>query len=156
MVRSFFKSYMQYMAMTKLMPQATRTSSYENVNGNMGYPGMNPNFGKTSPFEIELAPQTAPEPFTLSGWGFGITNCPSVPVLIINLTDTSDTRNFSTGENVQKWTQRHHAIFFSFSDASERRVWLSAESKILASTFERFRLYRLRLTFLFRALSRIK
>ena len=67
MVRSFFKSYMQYMAMTKLMPQATRTRSYENVNGNMGYPGMNPNFGKTSPFEIELAPQTAPEPFTLSG-----------------------------------------------------------------------------------------
>ena len=31
-----------------------------------------------------------------------------------------------------------------FSDASERRVWLSAESKILASTFGRFRLYRLK------------
>ena len=30
-----------------------------------------------------------------------------------------------------------------FCDASERRVWLSAESKILASTFGRFRLYRL-------------
>ena len=30
-----------------------------------------------------------------------------------------------------------------FSDASERRVWLNAESKILASTFGRFRLYRL-------------
>ena len=30
-----------------------------------------------------------------------------------------------------------------FIDASERRVWLSAESKILAFTFERFRLYRL-------------
>ena len=30
-----------------------------------------------------------------------------------------------------------------FSDASERRVWLSAESKILASTFGRFCLYRL-------------
>ena len=30
-----------------------------------------------------------------------------------------------------------------FSDASERRVWLSAESKILASTFGFFRLYRL-------------
>ena len=30
-----------------------------------------------------------------------------------------------------------------FSDASERRVWLSIESKILASTFGRFRLYRL-------------
>ena len=29
-----------------------------------------------------------------------------------------------------------------FSDASERRVWLSAESKILACTFEHFRLYR--------------
>ena len=35
-------------------------------------------------------------------------------------------------------------LFSFFSDASERRVWLSAESKILASTFERFRLYRLR------------
>ena len=35
-------------------------------------------------------------------------------------------------------------IFSSlFSDASERRVWLSAESKILASTFGLFRLYRL-------------
>ena len=31
-----------------------------------------------------------------------------------------------------------------FSDASERRVWLSAESKILAFTFGRFRLYRLK------------
>ena len=30
-----------------------------------------------------------------------------------------------------------------FSEASERRVWLSAESKILASTFRLFRLYRL-------------
>ena len=30
-----------------------------------------------------------------------------------------------------------------FPDGSERRVWLSAESKILASTFGRFRLYRL-------------
>ena len=30
-----------------------------------------------------------------------------------------------------------------FSDASARRVWLSTESKILASTFGRFRLYRL-------------
>ena len=30
-----------------------------------------------------------------------------------------------------------------FSDAFERRVWLSAESKILASTFGRFRLYGL-------------
>ena len=37
------------------------------------------------------------------------------------------------------------AIFFSFfSDASERRVWLSAESEIVASTFGRFRLYRLK------------
>ena len=31
-----------------------------------------------------------------------------------------------------------------FSDASERRVWPSAESKILASTFRRLSLYRLR------------
>ena len=38
-----------------------------------------------------------------------------------------------------------HAIFFSFSDASERRGWLSAESKILASTFGQFHVYRLTL-----------
>ena len=31
-----------------------------------------------------------------------------------------------------------------FSDASERRVWLSAGSKKLASTFRRFRLNRLK------------
>ena len=34
---------------------------------------------------------------------------------------------------------RYFLLFFS----NERRVWLSAESKILASTFGRFRLYRL-------------
>ena len=38
-----------------------------------------------------------------------------------------------------------HAIFYSFFDASERRVWLSVDSKILASTFGRFRLYRLKM-----------
>ena len=44
-----------------------------------------------------------------------------------------------------KTSKSGHAIFFSFfSDASERRVWLSAESKILASTFGRLRLYRLK------------
>ena len=37
---------------------------------------------------------------------------------------------------------REYFLLF-FSAASERRVWLSAESKILASTFGRFRLYRL-------------
>ena len=42
-----------------------------------------------------------------------------------------------------KTSKSGHAIFFSFSDASERRVWLSAESKIFASTFGRIRLYRL-------------
>ena len=53
----------------------------------------------------------------------------------------------STGKNVQKWT-RYFLLFFS--DASERRVSLSAESKILASTFGRFRLYRLSTIFQFR------
>ena len=43
-----------------------------------------------------------------------------------------------------KMSKSGHAIFFSFFDASERRVWLSPESKILASTFGRFRLYRLK------------
>ena len=37
---------------------------------------------------------------------------------------------------------REYFLLF-FSDASERQVWLSAESKKLASTFERFRLYPL-------------
>ena len=46
----------------------------------------------------------------------------------------------STRENVHKW-RRYFLLFFS--DASKRRVWLSAESKILASTFGRFHLYRL-------------
>ena len=41
-----------------------------------------------------------------------------------------------------KTSKSGHAIFFFFSDTSERRVWLSTESKILASTFGRFRLYR--------------
>ena len=45
-----------------------------------------------------------------------------------------------------KTSKSGHAIFSLFSDASERRVWLSAESKILAFTFERFRLYRLRVS----------
>ena len=40
-----------------------------------------------------------------------------------------------------------------FSDASERRVWLSTESKILASTFGRFRLYRLNLRRPFRTVT---
>ena len=50
-----------------------------------------------------------------------------------------------------KASKSGHAIFFSFfSDAFEQRVWFSAESKILASTFGRFCLYR----FKFSAMSR--
>ena len=44
-----------------------------------------------------------------------------------------------------KTSKSGHAIFFFFSDTSERRVWLNAESKIFASAFWRFRLYRLML-----------
>ena len=45
--------------------------------------------------------------------------------------------------------ERSATTLFSslFSDESERPVWLSAESKILASTFGRFRLYRLIIAF---------
>ena len=55
-----------------------------------------------------------------------------------------------TGEDsklVHRWKRPEVDTLFSslFSDASERRVWLSAESKLLASTFGRFRLYPLRL-----------
>ena len=61
-------------------------------------------------------------------------------------------RNFyltDTGEDSKlvhrrKRSKADASIFFFFCDVSERRVWLSAESKILAFTFERFRLYRLR------------
>ena len=42
-----------------------------------------------------------------------------------------------------KMSKSGHAIFFSFLRRSERRVSLSAESKILASTFGHFHLYRL-------------
>ena len=42
-----------------------------------------------------------------------------------------------------KTSKNGHTIWSLFSDASERPVWLSAESKMLASTFGRFRLYRL-------------
>ena len=53
-----------------------------------------------------------------------------------------------TGEDSKLVFRRKHSkvdasIFLFFSDASERRVWLSAESKTLASTFGRFRRYRL-------------
>ena len=46
-------------------------------------------------------------------------------------------------------SERSATTVFSsfFSDSFERRVWLSAESKILAFTFERFRLYRLKIIF---------
>ena len=45
-----------------------------------------------------------------------------------------------TGEDSKLVNSRKLDTLFSslFSDASERRVWLSAESKILASTFGRF------------------
>ena len=43
-----------------------------------------------------------------------------------------------------KTSESGHGIFFFFSDASERRVWLSADAKILASTLVLIRLYRLK------------
>ena len=54
------------------------------------------------------------------------------------LTDTGEDSKLVHRRKRQKRTQCHHAIFF-FSDTSAWRVWLSAESKILASTFGRFR-----------------
>ena len=47
--------------------------------------------------------------------------------------------------NLAKSGRKYFLLFFS--EASERRVWLSAKSKILASTFWRFRLYRFKLIF---------
>ena len=55
-------------------------------------------------------------------------------------------RGLETCSQVKMFKSERSATIFSslFSDASERRVWLSAESKILAFTFEPFRLNRLR------------
>ena len=53
------------------------------------------------------------------------------------------TRDLSKCENVQKWT-RYFQLFFS--DACERRVELSVESKILTSTFWKFAPVSVKLT----------
>ena len=56
-------------------------------------------------------------------------------------------RGLETCPQVKTSKSGHAIFFFFFPDASERRVWLSAESKILAFTFERFCLYRLKKDF---------
>ena len=65
----------------------------------------------------------------------------SLIFLKMRLTDTGEDSKL-----VHRWKRPKVDTLFSslFYDASERRVWLSAESKILASTFGRFRLYRLK------------
>ena len=60
-----------------------------------------------------------------------------------NINDLTDTGEDSKLVHRRKRSKVDASIFFFFSETSERRVWLSAESKILASTFGRFRLYRL-------------
>ena len=49
-----------------------------------------------------------------------------------------------SSNRVQNLTDTGEDYFLLFFDASERREWISAESKILASTFGRCRLYRLK------------
>ena len=56
------------------------------------------------------------------------------------LTDTGEDSKLVNRRKRSKVDTLFSSLFF---DASERRVWLSAKSKILASTFGRFRLYRL-------------
>ena len=58
-----------------------------------------------------------------------------------------DTGEDSTPVHRQKRPKMDTPYSSLFSDASERRVWLSAESKMLASTFGLFRLYRLKYIF---------
>ena len=55
------------------------------------------------------------------------------------LTDTGEDSKLVHRRKGPKVDTLFSSLFF---DVSERRVWLSAESKILASTFGRFRLYR--------------
>ena len=69
---------------------------------------------------------------------------PHFIVLVIldpNLTETGEDSKLVHRRKRPKVDTLFSSLFF---DASERRVWLSAESKILASTFGRFRLYKLR------------
>ena len=68
----------------------------------------------------------------------------SIVLILKILTDTGEDSKL-----VHRQKRRKLDTLFSslFSDVFERRVWLSAESKILASTFERFRLYRLILAY---------
>ena len=62
-------------------------------------------------------------------------------ILIFNiLTETGDDSKLV---HRRIWPKVDANIFSLFPDVSELRVWLSAESKILASTFGRCRLYRL-------------
>ena len=56
------------------------------------------------------------------------------------LTDTGEDSKLVQRRKRPKMDTLFSSLFY---DASERRVWLSAESKILVSTFGRFRLYRL-------------
>ena len=58
---------------------------------------------------------------------------------VCDLTDTGEDSKLVHRRKRQKVDK---LFSFPFSEASERRVWLSTESKILASTFGRFRLYR--------------
>ena len=59
---------------------------------------------------------------------------------IDHLADTSEDSKL-----VYRHKNRREYFLPLFSDAAERRVWLNAESKILASTFVQIRLYRLKL-----------
>ena len=70
----------------------------------------------------------------------------------LSLTDTGDDSKL-----VHRWKRPKMDTLFSslFSAASQRRVWLRAELKILASTFGRFRLYWLTLRYSLRNLLRI-
>ena len=61
--------------------------------------------------------------------------------LIMILTDTDKSSKLV---HRRKRTKVDTLFSSLFLDASERRVWLSTESKILASTFGRFCLYRLK------------
>ena len=65
-------------------------------------------------------------------------------IKIFCLTDTGEDSKFIHRRKRPKVDTLFSSLF---SDASERGVWLSAESKILASTLGRFRLYRLKILF---------
>ena len=83
--------------------------------------------------------------FQILGWNeFNLSFHLMLIFILCKLTDISEDSKLVHRRKRSKVNAASPRFFLLFCDAFERRLWLSAESKILASTFGRFRLYRLR------------